>query len=126
MSEIRQDLIYSDSHMWIKSDGNVARIGFTDFKQQELGDIMYVVLPEIGKEIKKGEKLGETECIKTVEPFVSPVSGKVLSVNPEIDEHPDIINKSPYDDGWVADIQISDLTELDSFMSPEDYSSFLD
>ncbi len=123
MSEIRQDLLYTETHMWVKVEDNRARIGFTDFKQNELGDIMFVLLPEPDKEIKKGENMGETECIKTVEPFSSPISGKVLSVNPAIDENPGVINRSPYDDGWFLEMLITEPTELDSLLSPEDYSS---
>ncbi|MFO7991011.1 MAG: glycine cleavage system protein GcvH [Thermoplasmata archaeon] len=126
MPNVPEDLKYSEDHEWIKVENGDARIGITDFAQEELGDIVYVELPEVGEEIEMGDMLGVVESVKTVSDVYSPLSGEIVEVNEELEESPEIINEDPYGDGWIAVIKISDRSELNSLNSPEDYKLLMD
>jgi glycine cleavage system H protein len=122
-SEVRDDLKYTESHEWIKLDGDNAKVGITDHAQSELTDIVFVELPEIGKEVKKGEELCVVESVKSVSEIYAPVSGKVIEVNKILEDSPEMINESPYDDGWLVKIQIKDKSEIESLLNSESYKN---
>ncbi len=119
--EVRDDLKYTDTHEWLKLEGESAKIGITDHAQEELTDIVFVELPEEGKEVKKGDELCVVESVKSVSEIYSPVSGKIKKVNKELEDSPETVNESPYDDGWLVEIELSDKSEIDDLLSSEDY-----
>jgi len=119
--ELRDDLKYTKEHEWIKIKGDVAVIGITDHAQSELTDIVFVELPEIGKEVTKGEELCVVESVKSVSEIYAPISGKVVNVNKKLDDTPETVNESPYDDGWLVELEIKDKTEIDNLLDVESY-----
>lgn len=114
--EVREGLKYTKTHEWVKLAGNKATIGITDHAQHELTDIVFVELPSIGKEIKKGEELCVVESVKSVSEVYAPVSGKIVAVNTKLDDTPEIINSSPYDNGWLVEIEIKDPAEANMLL----------
>ncbi|MCB5233676.1 MAG: glycine cleavage system protein GcvH [Candidatus Cloacimonetes bacterium] len=122
---ILDELMYNESHEWIRVEDNVATIGITDFAQSELGDIVFVELPEIGMRVNAGEPCGSIEAVKAVEDLISPVSGKIVEYNGELEDSPDLINKSAYEDGWIMKVEISDMDELENLMSAADYKRMI-
>lgn len=121
MSEILDGLYYTDTHEWLKEEGGIATIGITDYAQEQLGDIVFIELPEKGKELKKEDVFGTIESVKSVSELISPVSGTVTDINESLTDSPETLNKSPYNDGWIIKIKISDASELDSLMQKEAY-----
>ncbi len=121
MSKIVDGLLYSESHEWVKVDGNVAIIGVSDFAQSELGDITYVDMPDIEDEIGAGEDCGALESVKASGELVSPVSGKVVARNEELEDKPELINEDPYK-AWIIKVEMSDKSELDSLMNAAAYA----
>ena len=109
--EVREGLKYTQSHEWIKITNSTATIGITDHAQTELTDIVYVELPEIGKEISKGDELCVVESVKSVSEIYAPLSGKITKVNQQLEDSPETINTSPYDDGWLVEIEITNKDE---------------
>jgi len=121
--EFPENLKYSEDHEWVKVEGNIAYIGITDFAQSELGDIVYVdVDPELS-EVTANEVFGTVEAVKTVSDLLSPVSGKVLEVNPELEDEPQVINEDPYGKGWIIKVELSDSAELESLMNADEYKA---
>lgn len=112
---------YTKDHEWISIQGNIGTIGITDFAQSELGDVVYVDIDSNLKEVKKGESFGTIEAVKTVSEIYAPCSGKVVEINKEFLENPEVINSDPYGFGWMIKIEIKDLTELSDLMSSEEY-----
>lgn len=123
--EVRDGLRYTEAHEWLKIQNNIAIIGITDHAQAELTDIVFVELPEIGKEVKKGEELCVVESVKSVSELYSPISGKVVDVNKKLDDSPEVINESPYDDGWLVELEIKDKSEIDSLLDTKLYKQIL-
>ena len=123
---VPNDLMYTNDHEWAKFDNNIVTIGVTDFAQGELGDIIFVELPEIGSEIGKDEAYGTIEAVKTVTDLLSPVTGKVVEVNEELEDSPEFVNEDCYDKGWFVKIEIADLDEKDELLSAEDYQVIID
>ena len=121
MSKIAEGLLYSESHKWVKVDGNVAVIGVSDFAQEEMGDITYVDVPDVDDEIKAGEDFGALESVKASSELYSPVSGRVVEVNAEVEDSPELINEDPYS-AWIIKVEMSDASELDALLSPEAYA----
>ena len=119
------DWRYSKDHEWIRLDGDSVQIGITDFAQQELGDIVYVELPESGTEVKAGDTLGTIESVKAVSEIFAPVSGTVESANEALDEAPESINKAPHGDGWYCTIKLADASELDKLMDAASYEKLI-
>ena len=119
--EVREGLKYTETHEWIKPEGSKVRIGITDHAQSELTDVVFVELPEIGKEIKKGDELCVVESVKSVSEVFSPISGKIINVNKKLDDSPELINKSPYDDGWLVEIELIDKSEIDVLLDAQTY-----
>ena len=116
---------YSEDHEWIRVDGSEAVIGITDFAQSELGDIVFVDIPEVGIELAKVEVFGSIEAVKTVSDLILPASGELLEVNKLLEDNPETINSDPYDKGWIIRIRLKDPKELDSLMDAEQYQTFI-
>lgn len=121
MSKIVEGLLYSESHEWVKVDGNVAIIGVSDFAQSEMGDITYVDMPDVDDEIAAGDEFGALESVKTSSELVSPVSGKVIACNDELEDKPELINEDAYR-AWIIKIEMSDKAELDALLSAGAYA----
>jgi glycine cleavage system H protein len=119
--EIPDDCRYSSSDEWVRVDGTEARIGVTDYAQDELSDIVFVELPEPGTQIQAGETFGVVESVKAVNDLYAPVTGEVIEVHAALAEHPEWVNEEPYGRGWFINVALEDLEELDSLLSPEDY-----
>lgn len=122
---VKQDYFYTKEHEWANLNENVARVGITDYAQHKLGDITYVELPTIGKKVKQGDVLNGLESVKAASDIYSPLSGEVIKVNTELENDPGLINKSPYEDGWIAEIKISDENEIKNLMTANDYIKYL-
>lgn len=121
MSKIVEGLLYSESHEWVKVDGNMAIIGVSDFAQSEMGDITYVDMPDVDDEIAAGDEFGALESVKTSSELISPVSGKVIACNYELEDKPELINEDAYR-AWIIKIEMSDKSELDSLLSAGAYA----
>lgn len=115
------NLKYSEDHEWVKVDGDTVTIGITEFAQSELGDIVFVELPEEGDEIAKGDDFGSVESVKTVSELYAPVSGEVLEVNEELEDSPELVNESPYEEAWMLKVKLRDASELDELMDAAAY-----
>lgn len=116
-----KDLRYSEEHEWVKDEGDKVRVGITYFAQSELGDIVFVELPEVGDEVTADEPFGSVESVKTVSELYAPVSGKVVEINEELSDSPEFVNESPYEKAWMIVIEPSDKSELDKLMSADQY-----
>ncbi|GLT67398.1 hypothetical protein SLA2020_397120 [Shorea laevis] len=125
-STVLKDLKYSDSHEWVKVDGNSATIGITDHAQDHLGDVVYVELPEVGASVTQGDGFGAVESVKATSDVNSPVSGKVVEVNEELNNSPILVNSSPYEKGWIIKVEVKDTKELKNLMDSEEYTKFCD
>lgn len=123
--EIRSDLKYTDSHEWLKIKGDIAKVGITDYAQSELTDIVFVELPEVGKEVKKGDELCVVESVKSVSEIYAPVGGRIVNVNKKLEDTPETVNESPYDEGWLVEIEIKDKSEIDSLLDAEAYKKMI-
>ena len=123
--EIKDDLLYTKTHEWIRVLGKTAQIGITDHAQEELTDIVFVELPKVGAEISKGDELCIVESVKSVSEIFAPISGKIVKINEELDDSPEKINESPYDDGWLVEIELKDKSELNQLHSSETYKQSL-
>jgi glycine cleavage system H protein len=123
--EVRDNLKYTDTHEWIKIKGNTAIIGITDHAQSQLTDIVFVELPEIGKEIKKEDELCIVESVKSVTEIYAPISGKIVNVNKHLEETPETINESPYDEGWLVEIEIADESEIKDLLDADSYKKMI-
>jgi len=119
------NLKYTKDHEWLKIDDEFAFIGITDYAQHELGDIVFIEVETVGEILGKDETFGTIEAVKTVSDMFMPVGGEVLEFNEELSSTPEIINKDPYDQGWVVRIKISDLSELDDLLSPAQYKELI-
>ena len=114
--EVKENLSYTNDHEWIKIEGNIASVGITDFAQSELGDIVFIEVETIGENLNKNEVFGTVEAVKTVSDLFIPVSGKVLEFNNALEDNPELVNDSPYDDGWIVKIEISNTNECLKFL----------
>ena len=121
MSKIVEGLLYSESHEWVKVDGNVAIIGVSDFAQSEMGDITYVDMPDVDDEIAAGDEFGALESVKTSSELISPVSGKVIACNDNLEDKPELMNEDAYR-AWIIKIEMSDKSELDALLSAGAYA----
>ena len=121
--ELREELLYSKSHDWVKEEGDVAVIGLTDYAQSELGDLVFVNLPEEGDEISVGEAFSDVESVKAVSDVYAPVSGTVCEINEELMDAPEKINEAPYE-AWF--VKVKDITEKEELLSAEEYKAFVE
>ena len=122
---VPSELKYSKEHEWVKIDGNTVTIGFTEYAQSELGDIVFVELPETDDDIDEGESFGSVESVKTVSELYAPVSGKVVETNDELEDSPEFVNESPYEKAWMVKVELSDESQLDELMSADQYSEMI-
>ena len=121
-----EDLHYTQSHEWVRIDGDVGTIGITDHAQKELGEIVYLELPEAGHLINGSEEFGTVESVKAVSEIFAPVSGEVLEVNATLAASPETINKDPYGEGWLLKIKLADTKDLDSLMTAAEYRKYIE
>ena len=125
MFEVRDGLYYTKDHEWVKTEGKLIRFGIDDYAQHEMGDLVYIEVPAVGTDIVKDDEIGAMESVKSVEPIYAPVSGKIVEVNPALEDTPDIANKEPYDGGWMAVIEMDDPSEVDKLDNSEKYRARL-
>ena len=121
-----EHLLYTESHEWLNVEDDIVIMGISDYAQHELGDIVYVELPGVGDELTKGEALGSIEAVKAVEDIISPVSGEVIEVNEALEDAPETINKSAFEEGWIVKIKLSDPTELDTLLKANEYVKLIE
>ncbi len=121
-----ENLFYTKDHEWLRLEGEEAVVGITDFAQKQLGDIIYVDLPQVGKTLEAHQTLGSVESVKSVSDVYSPVSGEVIEVNSELAQTPDLINRDPYGQGWLVRLKIKDKNELNNLMKAAEYEKYLE
>jgi glycine cleavage system H protein len=119
-----EDNRYAKSHEYVHLEGGVATIGITDYAQKELGDVVFVELPQIGSQLEAGDELGSIESVKAVSELFTPMSGEVVEVNEALAEKPELVNTDPYGDGWMIRVRLSDPSELDDLMNAEEYEEY--
>jgi len=124
--KVPTDLYYAENHEWVKVEGNTAVVGISDFAQDELGDVVFVELPESGDEFEQSEQIIVIESVKTVSDVYMPVSGKIIEVNENLLDNPELINEDPYNGGWLIKIDFDDKDELDELMGSEEYEDYLE
>lgn len=123
--EIKENLKYTKEHEWVRVKNDVATVGITDYAQGELGDIVFVELPKVGTKVEQMKPFGVIEAVKAVSDIFSPLSGEVVEVNGRLETEAGIINKDPYEEGWIIKIKIGDAKELDSLISADDYKKLI-
>ena len=121
-----EDLKYTEEHEWVLIEDDVVTVGITDFAQDALGDVVFVELPEEGATLEAGKSFGVVESVKAVSDIYAPVSGEVVEVNEELPDTPELVNTSPYEDGWMVKIKLSDPSELDSLLDADAYKAFVE
>ncbi|MGP4073175.1 glycine cleavage system protein GcvH [Piscibacillus sp. B03] len=117
---------YSKEHEWVKVEGDKVRIGITEFAQDELGDIVFVELPEVGDELELDEPFGSVESVKTVSELYAPVSGKIVEINEELEDSPELVNESPFEKAWMVVVELSDESQLEDLMDADAYQEMTD
>lgn len=125
MSTIPKDNLYTRDHEWVRIEGNKAEVGITDHAQKALGDIVFVELPDLEDEIESGDEFGSIESVKTVTSLFMPVSGRIIAVNTELKDSPELINEECYDEGWVIRLELSNPDESAELLSSKNYEEFL-
>ena len=123
MATVKEGLYYSESHEYVKVEGNVGYIGITDYAQHALGNVVYVDLPDVDDEVTAGEEFGAVESVKAASDIISPISGTIIEVNEALDDEPELLNKDPWEN-WIIKVELSDKSELDSLMNAADYTAF--
>jgi glycine cleavage system H protein len=121
--EFPAELKYTKDHEWIRVEGNLAYVGITEFAQHELGDIVYVDVNTLGKEVNREDVFGTVEAVKTVSDLFMPLTGKILEINKKLDTNPELVNSDPYGDGWMVKIEISDASQVEELLSSGDYKT---
>ena len=124
--ELPEDALYTKEHEWAIIDGNIATVGISDYAQSQLGDITFIELPAVDDEVEQFDNLAAVESVKAASDIYAPLSGKIIEVNTELDSEPGEINRSPYEKGWIAKIEISDEDETNNLMTAEEYQSYLE
>ncbi len=119
------DRLYTREHEWVKVEDEVGTVGITDYAQDQLGDIVYVKLPGVGEQVRHMEPFGEIESVKAVADLYSPVSGEVVDINRELEEHPELVNQDPYGRGWMIKVRLADPSELGRLMSAQEYDQYI-
>ncbi len=115
------DMKYAESHEWIKKNNDIVKIGINDYAQDQLGEIVFVELPEVGDSFSKGDEFSNVESVKAVSEIYIPVSGEIISVNEKLEDAPELINDSCYEDGWIAEVKLSNPSEFDALLNKEAY-----
>ncbi len=124
--KVPENLLYTKEHEWVKVDGDVATVGITDYAQDQLGDIIYVELPEVGRKVKQMEAVATVEAVKTAADVYAPVSGEVVEINEKLSEKPELLNQDPYGEGWMFRIKLENPDELKELLSPEEYRKLIE
>ena len=124
--EYPSGLKYSREHEWVKVEDNIALVGITDFAQDELGDVVYVELPDVGTEVEANNTFGVVESVKAVSDLYSPVTGTVTEVNDRLNDEPELVNSEPYEEAWMLRIEMSDPSEVDGLLDADEYKSFVE
>jgi len=124
--EIPEELRFTEDHEWVLVEEDVVTVGITDFAQESLGDIVFVELPNVGTKVEAGKAFGVVESVKAVSDVYAPVSGQIVEINEELPDAPEVINTSPYEDGWMVKIKLEDSSELDELMDADAYQEFLE
>ena len=122
MAKVIEGLRYAESHEWVKVDGNIATVGITDYAQSQLGNVVYVDMPEVDDEVNQGEEFGAVESVKAASDLYSPVSGKVVEINEALEEQPELINQDAFEN-WIIKVEISDAAELDNLLDAAAYEA---
>ena len=122
---VPNDLLYTSDHEWVSVEGNVATVGITDFAQSELGDIVFVEFPELNSTVEKGQSTGSIEAVKTVADLYMPISGTIIAVNENLDKNPEAVNDTPYDDGWMVKIEITNQDEISDLLTAPAYNDLI-
>ena len=125
MSADEKEVKVSEQHVWVSVEDRHVHLGLTNYLQSELGTVISVELPDVGDKIEEGEVFAEIESVSTIHELVAPVSGTVLAVNPQLEEHPELVNEDPYSDGWLVEVRLKDGSELASLMEMDDYYQFV-
>lgn len=120
-----KDLRYTEEHEWVKMEDGKLRVGITDFAQHELGDIVFVELPEVGDEVTADEPFGSVESVKTVSELYAPITGKIVEINEDLNDNPEFVNESPYEKAWMIVIEPSDSGDFEKLMTPEQYDEMI-
>ena len=123
--DVKEKLKYTKDHEWVSLDGNIATVGITDFAQSELGDIVYVEVDTLDETLAKDEVFGTVEAVKTVSDLFLPMSGKIVEFNDNLSDAPESINESPYDQGWIIKVEISNPDEINELLNSNDYSDLI-
>tara|TARA_Y100001978_G_scaffold71014_1_gene63794 strand:+ start:192 stop:572 length:381 start_codon:yes stop_codon:yes gene_type:complete len=123
---IPEELKYTEEHEWVRIEDNIAIVGITDFAQGELGDIVYLEIDTLDSQIDSNEVFGTVEAVKTVSDLFMPIAGKVVEVNPSLEDNPELVNEDPYGEGWIIKIDITDESQLESLLSASDYKNLID
>ncbi|PDH51145.1 MAG: glycine cleavage system protein H [Cryomorphaceae bacterium MED-G14] len=123
--EIRDNLKYTKDHEWVSIEGNIATVGITDFAQSELGDIVYIEVETLDENLSKDEVFGTVEAVKTVSDLFLPMSGKIIELNEALDGNPELVNDSPYDQGWIIKVEISNMDEISQLLDSKSYSEII-
>lgn len=126
MSEVNPNCRYADSHEWVNVEGNIATVGISDHAQGLLGDLVYVELPELDAEVSRGDDAGVVESVKAASDVYAPVSGKIIEINEDLEDNPELVNSSPYESGWLYRIELQDAAEVNSLMSADEYESHIE
>jgi glycine cleavage system H protein len=121
-----EDNKYAKSHEYVHVEGGVGTVGITDYAQKELGDVVFVELPQVGSMLEAGDELGSIESVKAVSELFAPVSGEVVEINEALAEKPELVNTDPYGDGWMIRIRLSDTSELEDLMNAEEYEEYIE
>ena len=123
---IPEELKYTEEHEWVRIEDNIAIVGITDFAQGELGDIVYLEIDTLDSQIDSNEVFGTVEAVKTVSDLFMPITGKVIEVNPSLEDKPELVNEDPYGEGWIIKIHITEESQIDNLLSPSDYKNLID
>ena len=123
MAKVIEGLLYSESHEYVKVEGNIGYVGISDYAQHALGNVVYVDMPDVDDEVEAGSEFGAVESVKAASDLIAPVSGVVIEVNEKLDGQPELINQDPYEN-WIIKVELSDKTELDSLMEADAYEAF--
>jgi glycine cleavage system H protein len=116
-----EHLKFTKDHLWVRIEGKRAQVGLSEYAQDELGEVIAIELPDVGDVLEQGESFGEIESTKTVSDLLAPVTGRVLEVNTDLEDHPTLVNEDPYHEGWLVELELKDKAELDDLMDPDEY-----
>ncbi len=119
-------LFYTKEHLWVKAEGDDAVVGITDYGQHQLGDVVYVELPQVDSEVESGDKVASIESVKAAIDVFSPLTGKVISINDDLKDDPSLVNTDPYGEGWLYEMKMSDPSELEDLMTADDYRAYIE